>query len=100
MCEFPVLDATGERQFSPSLFFLRSLSFFHFWLPWLLIYIVWKLGYDRRAFLRWWVLAWALLLVCYFFMPEPPPAPEYKLRLEETRKTLAAKNDPSAEDKK
>jgi hypothetical protein len=29
--------------------FLRLLSLFHGWLPFLLIYLVWKIGYDRRA---------------------------------------------------
>jgi hypothetical protein len=57
-------------------FFLRALSFFHFWLPLLLIYVVWRLGYDRRAFASWTVLAFVLVLVCYFLMPGPPP-PEH-----------------------
>ena len=52
--------------------FARSLSFFHFWLPVLLVYLVYKLGYDRRAFKYWTILAWALLLICYLFMPAPP----------------------------
>jgi len=30
---------------------LRLLSLFHGWLPILLVYLVWKLGYDRRAVL-------------------------------------------------
>lgn len=51
--------------------FLRGLSLFHGWLPFLLVYLVWRLGYDRRAFLRWTVLAWVLLLVCYTLMPGP-----------------------------
>ena len=51
--------------------FLRGLSLFHGWLPFLLLYLVWRLGYDRRAFLRWTVLAWVLLLVCYTLMPGP-----------------------------
>ena len=55
--------------------FARSLSFFHFWLPFLLVYLVYKLGYDRRALKYWTLLAWALLLVCFSFMP-PPPAPD------------------------
>jgi hypothetical protein len=55
--------------------FLRGLSFFHFWLPWLLVYLVWKLGFHRRAFVTWTMLGWGLLFVCYFFMPAPP-APE------------------------
>lgn len=51
--------------------FLRGLSLFHGWLPFLLIYLVWRLGYDRRAFVCWTVLAWVLLLVCYTLMPGP-----------------------------
>lgn len=54
--------------------FTRFLSFFHFWLPLLLLWLVWRLGYDRRA-LPWCAAgSCVLLLVCYFFMP-PPPAP-------------------------
>lgn len=52
--------------------FARGLSFFHFWLPFFLIYLVWRLGYDRRAWLFWSVLAWVLLAVCYLFLPAPP----------------------------
>jgi hypothetical protein len=55
--------------------YLRGLSLFHGWLPFLLVYLVWRLGYDRRAFAAWTGLAWGLLLVCYFFMP-PPAATE------------------------
>lgn len=51
--------------------FLRGLSLFHGWLPFLLIFLVWRLGYDRRAFLGWTVLAWVLLIVCYTLMPGP-----------------------------
>jgi hypothetical protein len=53
--------------------FLRLLSLFHGWLPFLLIYLVWKIGYDRRA-LSWWTgLTWVLLPVCFFLMPPPTP---------------------------
>jgi hypothetical protein len=55
--------------------FLRALSLFHGWLPFLLVYLVWRLGYDRRAFLTWTVVAWALILICYFFMPPAQPDP-------------------------
>jgi hypothetical protein len=55
--------------------FLRLLSLFHGWLPFLLAYLVWKIGYDRRAFWPWTVLSWALLLVCFFLMPPPTPHP-------------------------
>jgi hypothetical protein len=55
--------------------FLRSLSLFHGWLPFLLVYLVWRLGYDRRGFPAWTVLAWILVLICFFFMPPPRPDP-------------------------
>src|SRR3954451_14956953 len=50
----------------------RSLSFFHFWLPFVLAWLVWRLGYDRRAFAAWTLAAWILLSVSYFLMPPPP----------------------------
>jgi hypothetical protein len=53
--------------------FLRLLSLFHGWLPFLLIYLVWKIGYDRRALGSWTGLAWVLLLICFFLMPAPSP---------------------------
>jgi hypothetical protein len=60
--------------FNPGLsLFTRGLSFFHFWLPFLVLYLVWRLGYDRRAFVAWTGLALSLMLVCYFWMPAPPP---------------------------
>lgn len=55
--------------------FLRGLSLFHGWLPILLVYLVCRLGYDRRAFIGWSVLAVIVLLVCYLFMPPPGPNP-------------------------
>jgi hypothetical protein len=51
--------------------FLRGLSLFHGWLPLLLIGLVWRLGYDRRAFWSWTILAWALMVVCLTMMPGP-----------------------------
>jgi hypothetical protein len=53
--------------------FLRGLSLFHGWLPLMLIYLVAKVGYDRRALPAWTVLAWVLILLCYFFLPPPNP---------------------------
>jgi hypothetical protein len=55
--------------------FLRALSLFHGWLPFLMVYLVWKIGYDRRAFWSWTALAWVLLPVCFFLMPPPTPHP-------------------------
>ena len=50
------------------------------WLPALLIYLVWRLGYDRRAFWAWTVLAWAVLLISYLFLPPPGPDPGGRAR--------------------
>jgi hypothetical protein len=55
--------------------FLRLLSLFHGWLPFLLLYLVWKIGYDRRALGCWTGLALVLLLICFFLMPPPTPDP-------------------------
>jgi hypothetical protein len=52
--------------------FVRALSLFHGWLPFLLLWVVGRLGYDRRAFLAQTVLTWVLLPICYFLAPAPP----------------------------
>ena len=51
--------------------FLRGLSLFHGWLPFLLLYLVRRLGYDRRSLVAWTATAWVLMLVCFFLMPPP-----------------------------
>jgi hypothetical protein len=60
-----------EYMFDPRIpLYMRGLSLFHGWLPFLLLWLVWRLGYDRRA---WWaqtLLAWAVLLACYLLVPE------------------------------
>ncbi len=69
------LPMTGMTayMFSPTIpLFTRALSLFHFWLPLFLLWIMWRIGYDRRAFPVWTVLAWGLMLVCFFLMPAPP----------------------------
>ena len=72
---FSLVGMTGYMFDSAFPLWLRLLSLFHGWLPLLLLYLVGRLGYDRRAFWSWTVLAWALLLVCFFFMPPPMPNP-------------------------
>jgi hypothetical protein len=63
--------------FDPKLsLFVRGLSSFHGWLPFVLLWLVWRLGYDRRALAAQVVLTWVLLLVCYAFGPEPPAQPD------------------------
>ncbi len=51
--------------------FLRGLSLFHGWLPFLLLFLVAKLGYDRHAAVAWTLVAWAAMLFSYFFLPAP-----------------------------
>ena len=73
---FHVVGMTAYM-FNPEIpFFTRALSLFHFWLPLFLLWILWRLGYDRRAFLGWTALAWVLMLVGYFLMPIPPAPPD------------------------
>ncbi|HYH65842.1 MAG TPA: hypothetical protein VD866_14180, partial [Urbifossiella sp.] len=50
-------------------------SFFHFWLPLVLLWFLYRLGYDRRAFWTWAAIAWVLMPVCYFLLPAPPTDP-------------------------
>jgi hypothetical protein len=49
--------------------FLRGLSLFHGWLPFLLVYLVARLGYDRRALPLWTVIAWSVCVICFYFLP-------------------------------
>lgn len=73
----PITGADGMTAYmfqSSISLFTRFLSFFHFWLPLLLLYVVKRLGYDRRALVWTTVGGWLVLSICYFFMP-PPPAP-------------------------
>ena len=62
----------ADYMYNPGLpLFVRGLSSFHGWLPFLLLWMVWRLGYDRRALLVQTLCAWVLLLVCYFFTAPP-----------------------------
>ena len=72
---FPLLGMTDYMFKHENSLFLRGLSLFHGWIPFLLLYLVWTLGYDRRGLPAWTVLAWALILICFFFMPPPHPNP-------------------------
>jgi hypothetical protein len=51
--------------------FLRGLSLFHGWLPFLLLFLVARLGYDRRALLAWTAVAWSAILFSFAFLPAP-----------------------------
>jgi hypothetical protein len=66
---FHFLNLTSYM-FDPHLpLFTRGLSLFHGWLPLLLVWLLFRLGYDKRALSAWTVLAAGLVLVCYFFTP-------------------------------
>jgi hypothetical protein len=68
------LTGLTDYMFNPTVpLLLRGLSLFHGWLPFLLVYLVYRLGYDRRAFAAWTALAWALMLISFFFLPGPRP---------------------------
>jgi hypothetical protein len=79
LCGGPPLTGLASYMFAPGIpFWVRGLSSFHGWLPILLIWTVWRFGYDRRAFPAQIALGTVLLLVCYFFTA-PPPAPAENL---------------------
>jgi hypothetical protein len=71
------LHLTGMTDYmfdSSKSYFLRGLSLFHGWLPFLLVYLVARVGYDRRALAAWTALATVVLLFCYLVMPAPSPS--------------------------
>jgi len=69
-----VVDLT-EYMFDPRIdLFVRCLSFFHFWLPILLFWLVCRWGYDRRAFRYQCGLA-CLGLVASYLLTESPIGP-------------------------
>lgn len=48
---------------------IRLISLFHVAIPPLLIFLLRRLGYERRALRAQTALAWIVLPVCYFFTP-------------------------------
>lgn len=71
----PVTGMTDYMFEAQRSLFLRGLSLFHGWLPFLLLYLLWRIGYDRRALPAWTVLSFVVLPICYFFMPPAQPDP-------------------------
>src|SRR5229473_7522130 len=53
--------------------FLRGLSLFHGWLPFVLLWLLSRLGYDRRALTLQATVAVIVLLISYLLAPPPPP---------------------------
>jgi len=70
---FPLVGMTGYMFDANLTLFTRFLSFFHFWLPILLLWMVWRLGYDRRALAAWTVITWLVLPFCWLVLPGPDP---------------------------
>lgn len=66
------ISGMTDYMFDPQIsLFGRGLSFFHFWLPILIVVLVAKLGYQRRALLYWTLTAWVAMLISYFLLPAP-----------------------------
>jgi hypothetical protein len=56
----------GAYMFDPKLpLYLRALSLFHLALPPTLVFLLYRLGYDRRALIYQTLLTWINLVVCY-----------------------------------
>ncbi len=56
--------------FDPKLpLYLRALSLYHIPLPFLLLWVVWRLGYDQRAWQLWVPIGWSVLILSYFLAP-------------------------------
>jgi len=71
LCGIKLLGMTAYM-FDPSKpLFLRVLSLFHGWLPFLLLFLVRRLGYQRRALTAWTLTAWSAMGISYLFMPKP-----------------------------
>ena len=69
-----VVDLT-EYMFDPKIdLFVRFLSFFHFLLPILLLWLICRWGYDRRAY-RWQCLLTCLVLVASYLLTDSPTGP-------------------------
>lgn len=73
---YPITGMTGYMFEGAIPLFARFLSFFHFWLPLVLLWLVLRLGYDRRGLWLWWGLAWTAMWASYLFLPMPPAPPD------------------------
>jgi hypothetical protein len=72
---FHFLNLTSYMFDSRLSLFMRGLSLFHGWLPILLVWLLIRLGYDKRALFAWTGVATALVLICYFFTRPAGPHP-------------------------
>jgi len=70
LCGFKMTGMTAYMFDGNKPLFLRGLSLFHGWLPFLLAFLVFRLGYDKRALKGWSALASGLCLVAFFGLPK------------------------------
>ncbi len=64
-----LLGLTGYMFQSQFSLFTRGLLLFRGWLPLLLVWLLVRLGYDKRALSAWTGMAAGLVFICYFFTP-------------------------------
>lgn len=65
----PPFGITGYM-FDPTIpLLVRGLSLYHIVLPVLLAWLVWRLGYDQRAWRVWVPIGWATVLLTFFLTP-------------------------------
>jgi hypothetical protein len=85
------LVAISEYMFKPeNPLFIRLLSLFHFFLPGLLLWMVYRLGYDSRAWVAQTLLAWIVLLISYW-VSNPSDNVNWVFGLKEPQKYVAPK---------
>ena len=70
-----LIGMTGYMFNHENSLFLRGLSLYHGWLPFLLVYLVWAFGFDQPRIAGVGHSRLAVRLVCFFFMPPPNPEP-------------------------
>ena len=63
---YPFAGIAGYMWDTGSPLFMRGLSLFHIVLPVVLVWLVWRLGYDWRAFPAMVIMAWMVLVTSYF----------------------------------
>ncbi len=66
------LIGLAQYMFDPSIpLFVRGLSLFHAWMPIMLLWLVWKNGYDRSAWRTQVGICWGVLLTAFILLSSP-----------------------------
>ena len=69
-CGHPMTGMTAYMFDGSKPLSLPDLSLLHGWMPFLLAFLVYRLGYDKRALKGWTALASGFYLVAYFWLPK------------------------------